>query len=219
MHGDYRRNRHLRNAGFSALLCISFGFILLLSSLFLVRAKPAALIVSGLVGAAAMMLMNRRIANYWRGGIALEHQGPEDAVGKLLSPSFLLALLFLASTGYIGAIAAGTGWATPLFPYVMFLFLFPWSQLALCRTSPATSLSVLCAGLIAGLVTMDWPPHPLVIGVAVWMFWTSAVLAWLRLILIDRQQLRATRAVGQQATENQGTPRERCSTPPSSSRG
>lgn len=204
MHDDYRRSLQVRNAGFSALLCISFGLILLVGSLLLVRAKPAAFIASGLVGATAILLMNRRIANHWRAGIALERGVRKDTVGKLRSPSFLLALLFLASTGYIGAIAAGTGWATPFVPYVMFLFLFPWSRIALCRTSPATSLSVLCAGLIAGLVTTERLPHPLLTGVTVWMLWTAAVLAWLRLILIDRQQLRAARAVGRHAAEKTG---------------
>lgn len=191
----------MRNVGFSALVCISFGLILLSGSLFLVRAKPAAFVTSGLVGATAIVLMSRRIARYWRADVALEHGVSEDAIGKLRSPSFLLALLFLAGTGYIGAIAAGTGWATPFIPYVMFLFLFPWSRIAFCRTSPATALSRLCAGLIAGLVTAERLPHPLLGGVTVWMLWTTAVLAWLRLILSDRQRLRAAGTTGRHATD------------------
>lgn len=199
MHEDYRRDLQIRSVGFSALLCISSGLILLLATLLLVRAKPAAFIASGLVGATALVLMYRRNAKHWRA--ALERGVREDAGRKLRSRSVFLALSFLASTGYVGAIAAGTGWATPFLPYMMFLSLFPWSRIALCRTSPATSLQVLCAGLIAGLVTTERLPHPLFTVVTVWMLWTAAVLAWLRLILIERQQLRATRAVGRQATE------------------
>lgn len=204
MQDDYRWALQVRSVGFSALLCISFGLILLFCCLFLARAKPAAFFASGIVGVTAIVLMYRRIAKHWRAGIALERGVSEGTAGNLRRPSFLLAILFLAGTGYVGAQAAGTGWATPFIPYLMFLFLFPWSRIPLCRTSLATSLAMPCAGLIAGLVTTARLPHPLALAITVWMLWTAAVFAWLRLILIDRQQLRASRAAGRHTTEKPG---------------
>lgn len=201
MHEDCRRALQICNVGFSALLCILFGLILVLGSLSLVQAKPIAFLASGLVGAITTVLIYRRIAGHWQAGVAFECGIRKDAVGKLRRPSFLLALLFLGSTGYIGAIVAGTGWATPVILYALFLFLFPWYRVAICKTSPALSLSVLSAGLITGLVTTDWLPHLLLIGVTVWILWTAALLAWLTLIFLDRQQLRATSAVSRHATD------------------
>lgn len=204
MNKEYGQELKVHSVGYSALLCISFGLLLLLGSLFLAEARPTAFFASGLVGATAIVLMYRRIASQWRPDTAPDRGIRGAMIGSLSNMPFLLTAIFLAGTGYIGAKAAGTAWATPFIPYVLFVFLFPWCRIALCRTKLATSLTMLCAGLIAGLVTTDPLPKPFVLAIAAWILWLTAVLGWLRLILIDRQQLRAKRAAGGHAADQQG---------------
>ncbi len=190
-------NRHPRTfgAGFSGLLCISSGLVLLMDCLVVAGAEPAAFLFSGAVGAAAIVLMVRRAGSY-------KHEACELTSGASGNLLLLAVSICMAGAGFVGARLAGIGWATPCIPYVMFLCFFPWSRVGSCHRSPATCVSMLCAGMVAGLVTTDRMPHPVSTAMIVWMLWTGAVFAWLRLVLMDRQQLRSSSAAGPGPTEH-----------------
>lgn len=201
MSEQHERNLQVCNIGFSALACISFGMILLSGILFTAESNPFSYFTCAAVGATAMVLMYRRIAVHWRAVSAHERAVLVDVVGKSGYSRHLRASLFLAALGYLGAVAAGSGWIAVFIPYVLLTFLFPWSRIALCRRSLGAPLTLLCAGMTVGLAVADRLPHSLVLGAIVWMLWTSAVFAWLRLVLLDRYGPGPTQAIRQHAVE------------------
>ena len=55
MQGGYNQHLRILSAGFSGLSCISCSMILFVEYLVFVRAKPAALLIIGLAGVAAII--------------------------------------------------------------------------------------------------------------------------------------------------------------------
>ena len=66
MNEQHERDLEVCNIGFSALVCIAFGLILMTSILFFAGSKPFSYFACGVIGAASIVLMYRRIAVHWR---------------------------------------------------------------------------------------------------------------------------------------------------------
>lgn len=177
-------------------MCIAFGLILMTGILFFAGSKPFSCFACGVIGAASIVLMYRRIAVHRRAVSVRERAVLVRAIGISGYLADLGASLLLAALGYLGAVAAASGWIVAFTPYLLLTFFFPWSRIGLCRRSLTQPLSLLCAGMIVGLAVTDRLPHPIVVGVVVWMLWMSAVLAWLRLVLIDRYKPGSTDSAG-----------------------
>ncbi|KGF80636.1 hypothetical protein IA69_17715 [Massilia sp. JS1662] len=177
-----------RNTGFSALVCTSLGLLLLEACFVQAAAKPSTHVIIAVVGATLAALMYRRIAIYlgMGPGHSLPQQGGIDAA--LLRLSQLGSAVLLMIVGYVGAKVFATGSATTSGLFTLCLLFFPWSRVAFCRMHLPASWLMIILGMVAGLLTAARLPHPLVLGVAIWMLWISAASAWMRFIFIRRNK-------------------------------
>jgi hypothetical protein len=187
-------DKTMRNAGFSALVCTTFGFLMLETCLIRLAARPVVHLTGMVIGTTLVVLIYRGMIGYWRvlAASTLETNRAEDE--SLFSTSHLTSALLLVGIGYLGAKTLGSGWATASGLYVIFLLLFPWSKVPLCRRSVAASWSVISLAVIAALLTAGQQPHPLLLSIVVWILWIAAAWTWLRLILLRKRKSKASGA-------------------------
>jgi hypothetical protein len=185
-------DKTMRNAGFSVLMCTTIGFLVLEKCLIRLDAGPVAHITGMVIGTTLVILIYRGIGSYWFIPATCPPLFNRTENASLFSASHLTSALLLIIIGYLGAKALGSGWATASGLYVIFLLLFPWSKVALCRRSLAASWSLISLSVIAGLLTAGRQPHPLLLMSAVWMLWLAAAWTWLRLILLRKRKSKAS---------------------------
>jgi hypothetical protein len=187
-------DKTIRNAGFSVLMCTTVGFLVLEKCLIRLGASPVAHITGMVIGTTLVILIYRGIGSYWLIPATYPPLCNRTENASLLSNSHLTSALLLISIGYFGAKTLSSGWATASGLYVIFLLLFPWSRVALCRRSLAASWSLISLSVIAGLLTAGRQPHPLLLSIGAWMLWFAAAGTWLRLILLKKRKSKASGA-------------------------
>lgn len=185
----------IRNSGFSAFLCSALGFVLLETWIIQIGGKPIVHTMIVSIGAILACIIYRTIVPSYAAAAMSSNEAVRDKLGKLRGSASLACAALLVLFGYAGAMALLSGWMTNFAVFAGCAYLFPWSKIALCRTHLRISAALVTIAMALGLLVADPLPHPLLLPVAIWMLWMTAVWAWLMNIFYRHRKSKASRSV------------------------
>jgi len=170
----------IRDSGFSALLCVTLGCVLLEAWFVALGARPLGHVV--LVSVASILA-----GSAWRFLVLPHARAGVRPSGPPKRAARLVGAILLAGFGYAGALAFLSGSMSLFASFPACAFLLPWSRSTLCREHIALPLGCVAGACFAGLVTAPHLPPSWQFPVAVWMCWLAAALAWVAQLCYRRR--------------------------------
>ena len=183
---EEKLDRSIRDCGFGALLCYSFGLVLLEAWLIRLEAKPFAHLLTACGALVAVIA-------YW--GLLRRYRAASQRAFAASGDSTLAfgGVALLAGFGYAGALALASGVITLFAAFAVAACSLPWSRIPLCRTHILPPCALVIGTALLALPRLDQLPHPLLLPLAIWILWLASCGAWLRNVFCKWQGAAARR--------------------------
>lgn len=188
---DPGRNLPIWNSGCAAFMCTVFAGALFEAWNVRFEARAIVHLAGALVFLAQAAAIQRAIMPYRGRAMAATHERWRPKARRLPGGANLVSALLLIAIGIAGIASLRTGQAAVAAVFAVFLWLFPWVRIRMCRRGIWLAGLMAMLGAAAALLAPAPLPDPFLLASAAAVFWAAGAGAWIRLTLLKHRTARA----------------------------